>query len=189
MSYSPKLAEAFTFAHRVHAGQLRKDGRTPYITHPMAVAALIGEHGGTEREVVAGLLHDCVEDGDGQTTLAEIRTVFGDEVAEIVWGCSDADEHPKPPWRARKEAFIQALRDAPSSVKQVVAADKVHNARALHALLLDRGEETWSEFAGGCDGTLWYYREMLDALNTGWNSPLLDVLRGEIERLQDAAAR
>ncbi len=187
MSLSPKLAEAFAFAHRIHDGQFRKGSRAPYITHPMAVAALVGENDGTESEVIAALLHDCVEDGHGQVTLTEIRSAFGDEVAELVWGCSDADEQPKPPWRSRKEAFIDAVRKADPGVKRVMTADKIHNAQALSALLLTRGADTWNEFAGGREGTLWYYRAILEALGVGWEAHLLDVLSREVDRLHQAA--
>lgn len=189
MSFSPKLSEAFDFAYRIHADQTRKGDPVPYILHPMAVAALVGEDGGTEHEVVAALLHDCVEDGDGMRTLNEIRSAFGDEVADIVWSCSDAHEHPKPPWRARKESFITTLRSASPSVKRVVAADKIHNAQALRSLLDARGADIWDAFTGKRDGTLWYYHAVLGALADGWTSNLLDVLNREIETLDRAAAR
>jgi GTP pyrophosphokinase len=153
----------------------------------MAVAALVGEHGGTEEEVIAALLHDCVEDGDGLDTLDEIRSEFGPDIADIVWGCTDAHEQPKPPWRARKESFIATLKSASSSVKQVVAADKIHNAQSLHTLLLDRGANAWDDFAGKREGTLWYYRAIAEALATNWESSLLNVLNREIDRLNRAA--
>lgn len=184
VSYSAKLAEAFAFAHRVHADQFRKGRPVPFITHPMAVAALVGEHGGTELEVIAALLHDCVEDGDGLRTLEEIRAAFGEDVANVVWGCSDTHEQPKPPWRARKESFIEKMRSASPSIKQVVTADKIHNARALLALLADRSADVWHEFAGGREGTLWYYTAISDALGDGWNSDLLDVLNEEVAKLR-----
>jgi len=187
VSYSPALSTAFAFSHRVHADQYRKGVRAPYITHPMAVASIVGEHGGSEEEVIAALLHDCVEDGDGLRTLDEIRTEFGQDVADIVWGCTDAHEQPKPPWRARKETFIAELRTASSSVKQVVAADKIHNARSLHALLLARGADVWDDFAGKREGTLWYYRAISDSLATNWESSLLSVLEQEVDRLNQAA--
>ncbi len=189
MAFSPKLSEAFDFAHRIHADQTRKGDPVPYILHPMAVAAMVGEDGGTEHEVIAALLHDCVEDGDGLRTLADIRSAFGDDVADIVWSCSDAHEHPKPPWRARKESFVATLRTASASVKRVVAADKIHNAQALRSLLSVRGADTWAAFTGKRDGTLWYYHAVLDALADGWSSCLLDALKREIEILDQAAAR
>jgi (p)ppGpp synthase/HD superfamily hydrolase len=184
---SPKLAEAFAFAREIHADQFRKGARVPFITHPMAVAALVGEDGGSETEIIAALLHDCVEDGDGMKTLDAIRAAFGGEVAGIVEGCTDAYERPKPPWRARKEAFVASLRDASPSVKRVVTADKIHNVRALRDLLKERGAEAWDAFKGGRDGTLWYYHAIVDALENGYAARSLEVLKDEVHALQELA--
>ena len=87
------------------------------MAHLLAVAALVLESDGDEDEAIAALLHDAVEDQGGTATLAEVRRRFGDRVAEIVWGCSDAGDPPKPPWRHRKEAYIARLAGATSSVR------------------------------------------------------------------------
>src|SRR4051794_40056131 len=96
-----RLDEAFRYAHRLHQNQLRKGTVIPYISYLMAVSALVVEHGGGEDEAIAGLLHDAAEDQGGAKILAEIRTLFGDTVANIVADCTDAWTEPKPPWRAR----------------------------------------------------------------------------------------
>jgi (p)ppGpp synthase/HD superfamily hydrolase len=181
------LARAFAFALDIHGDQRRKGSGALYITHPMAVAATVGEFGGAETEMAAALLHDCVEDGGGMDTLEAIRAEFGDAVADIVWGCSDAHEHPKPPWQKRKESFIENLKSASPLIKRVVAADKLHNARALQALLAESGAETWRDFRGGRDGTLWYYEAIAAALAHHWREPILDCLEQEVARLTAAA--
>ena len=94
----------------------------------MTVAALVVEHGGNEDQAIAGLLHDAVEDQGGAETLAKIRTRFGDAVAAIVSDCTDAWTEPKPPWRARKEAYLAALPGKPAQSLLVSLADKTHNA-------------------------------------------------------------
>src|SRR5436305_1156167 len=99
--YGPRFEEALLYAARVHAVQRRKGTAIPYVTHLLAVAAIVGENGGTEDEVIAALLHDAVEDQGGEARLADVRARFGVEVAAIVWGCTDAEAIPKPPWRAR----------------------------------------------------------------------------------------
>ena len=103
MSYEEKLEEALGYAARVHRDQVRKGSSVPYVTHLLAVAAIVGENGGTEEEVIAALLHDAPEDRGGEARLGEIRERFGDEVADIVAGNTDTFEDPKPPWRERKE--------------------------------------------------------------------------------------
>lgn len=181
-----RLSDAFSYAAALHAEQRRKISGEPYLTHLMAVAAIVLEHGGDEDETVAALLHDAVEDQGGKPTLEQIRRRFGNRVAEIVDGCSDADETPKPPWRGRKEAHLARLRGASASVRLVSAADKLHNARCLLREYRRRGDEVWDHFYGGRDGTLWYYRAVVDALKHAGASPLLEELDravAEIERI------
>ena len=113
MSYGERFEEALLYAARLHRDQTRKGTGTPYVTHLLAVAAIVGENGGTEDETVAALLHDAPEDRGGKERLEEIRARFGDEVAEIVDGCTDTYEDPKPEWRPRKEAYICLLYTSP----------------------------------------------------------------------------
>ena len=127
-----RFTDAFEFAREHHFTQSRKgtDG-VPYLSHLMAVASIALDHGASEDEAIAALLHDVVEDGGGQAALAEIREQFGNEVADIVWACSDTDKEPKPPWQERKRAYIDSLATKPEPVLLVSASDKLHNARAI----------------------------------------------------------
>jgi (p)ppGpp synthase/HD superfamily hydrolase len=156
---------ALVYAAQLHAEQKRKGSDTPYISHLLAVTAIALDHGATETEAIAALLHDAVEDQGGQETLEEIRRRFGNQAASIVAACSDSDESPKPPWRERKEAFVKRLRTEPYSVRLVVAADKLHNVRDVLRNYRLHGDDLWSRFNGGRDGTLWYYRAVVGALN------------------------
>ena len=162
-----RFPDALGFAARLHATQTRKGSGTPYIGHVLAVAAIVIDHGATEDEAIAALLHDAVEDQGGRPTLQQIRERYGDNVAAIVLGCTDAFETPKPPWCERKRAFISRLDEASPSVRLVVAADKLHNARAVLAALSVRGAEVWPLFNTGREGTLWYYRAVANSLGQG----------------------
>jgi (p)ppGpp synthase/HD superfamily hydrolase len=164
MTRAKDFGSALKFAAQLHADQRRKGSDTPYISHLLAVTAIALDHGATENEAIAALLHDAVEDQGGQETLEEIRRRFGDQVASIVAACSDTDESPKPPWRDRKDAFVKRLRTEPYSVRLVVAADKLHNVRDVLRNYRVHGDDLWSHFKGGHDGTLWYYRAVVDAL-------------------------
>ena len=95
--------QALIYASDLHAKQKRKGKDVPYISHLMGVTAIVLEQGGTENQAIGALLHDAVEDQD--VTVEEIRKRFGDEVAEIVEGCTDAESEPKPEWRERKEKY------------------------------------------------------------------------------------
>jgi (p)ppGpp synthase/HD superfamily hydrolase len=189
MTLSPRFEEALTYAARLHARQLRKGGGIPYVAHLLGVASIALQYGANEDEAIAGLLHDAIEDQGGAATREEIRRRFGEKVVEIVDGCTDADTLPKPPWRRRKEAYVAHIRSAPASVRFVSACDKLQNARAILADYRVLGESLWRRFTGGKDGTLWYYRALVQAFREAGTSPLieeLDRVVSEIERLASA---
>jgi (p)ppGpp synthase/HD superfamily hydrolase len=189
LSYGEKFGEALDYVVRVHRDQWRKGTRVPYVTHLLAVAAIVGENGGTEDEVVAALLHDAPEDQGGRERLEDIREKFGDEVAGIVFGCSDTYEDPKPPWRERKEAYVAHIRNAPESVRLVSAADKLHNARAILADLRVVGDEVWQRFTGGKVGTLWYYRALVAAFMAAGSNAVVEELERVVSELEHLAGK
>lgn len=184
MPYTDRFVDAFALAEGLHRKQHRKGSDVPYITHLMAVAALVGEYSGDEDQVIAALLHDAVEDQGGRATLEQIRERFGETVARYVVGCTDAHTEPKPPWLERKTAFLTALRSAEPAVKLIVAADKLHNVRTLINDYHGVGEVLWDRFTGKRAGTLWYYREALNALNDGWDHPILREYREAVDRME-----
>ena len=152
-----RFERALAYAARLHADQVRKDSQTPYVAHLLAVAGLVMEYGGSEDEVIAALLHDALEDQPNHgLTGAEIEAQFGGRVLAIVQACSDTQSHPKPPWRERKDAFLQQLAGAPPSACLVIAADKLHNTRTLLREYREHGDAVWQRFKGGRDGTLWF---------------------------------
>ena len=186
MPFGEKFERALLHASRLHRDQIRKGTNVPYITHLLAVASIVGENGGTEDEVVAALLHDAPEDQGGEVTLREIRARFGDKVAEIVDGCTDTYQDPKPPWRGRKERYLDHLAHASGSVRLVSSADKLHNARSVLADYRILGEDLWTRFTGKKEGTLWYYRAIADTLQgDGPVAEELDRVVSEIEALSE----
>ncbi|HZZ73284.1 MAG TPA: HD domain-containing protein [Pirellulales bacterium] len=188
---SPRFNQALVFAAELHADQRRKGSATPYIAHLLAVAALVLEYGGNEDEAIAALLHDAVEDQGGAATGEAIRGRFGEDVYQMVAGCSDTEIVPKPPWRERKEQHLAHLASASESVRHVVAADKLHNVRALIADYRQAGETLWARFNGGRAGTLWFYRAMADVLRRAGSNPLVAELEravAELERLVASGA-
>lgn len=181
-----RVSAAFAYSAHAHAMQLRKATDIPYLSHLMAVSALVLEHDGDDDQAIAALLHDVIEDC-GAHHEATIQEQFGARVAHIVRGCTDADTTPKPPWQARKEAYLAHLSDAGADVLLVSACDKLHNARAILSDLRAIGGEVWDRFNAGKEGSLWYYRALVAAYRKG-DTPLrlvdeLDRTVTEIERL------
>ncbi|MDQ4127473.1 MAG: HD domain-containing protein [Actinomycetota bacterium] len=184
MSYGEKLEGALVYAARLHRDQRRKGTGVPYVTHLLAVASIVGENGGTEDEVVAALLHDAPEDQGGEARLGDIRLRFGEAVAEIVAGCTDTYEEPKPPWRERKERYLAHLATAPDPVRLVSTADKLHNARSMLADYRAVGEDLWDRFTGGREGTLWYYRAVVESLEARNVDPIVQELDRVVRELE-----
>jgi len=189
MKLGPRFEEAFRFAAEKHATQTRKKTDVPYISHLMSVAALVLEAGGDEDQTVAALLHDVVEDCGGEPVLEAVRLRFGDRVAKIVAGCTDAYTIPKPAWKQRKLDYLEVLRRADDDVRLVSAADKLHNVRTILADYRTEGDAVWERFSGRRDGTLWYYRAVLDVLTRGNPNRLVGELQRVVTELETLARK
>jgi uracil-DNA glycosylase len=179
----PELSQRFdaavAYARTIHADQVRKGTQIPYLAHLLSVAALVIEDGASDEDIVIGaLLHDAAEDCGGRPRLEDIRSRFGDIVAQVVGGCTDTFEDPKPNWRPRKEAYIEHLREAIARREPFVVvslADKLHNARSILADLREIGPPMFERFTAGRDQQLWYYRSLVEGFR-GYPSRMADEL-------------
>jgi hypothetical protein len=186
---SDRFGAAAAWANELHGEHVRKGSQIPYVSHLFAVASLVLEDGGNEDQAIAALLHDAVE--DGKTELPEIKSRFGADVAAMVEACSDTLVNPKPPWRNRKQAYIDHLNDPRTSegALRVSAADKVHNARCILADYRAIGDELWTRFnpdAQSGETQLWYYEHLIEAFEARRpNSQLTLDLRRTVNTLRD----
>lgn len=189
---SPKFALALQFANEIHNAQARKGLGAPYISHLMAVCALVLEYGGKETQAIAALLHDSAEDCGGRPMLETVRGMFGNDVAEIVEACTDTFDTPKPDWLPRKESYLQAMTGKPEATKLVVCADKLHNiGHTLHDIQSE-GVKAWrARMAisenGAAEKQIWYYLGCLEALGTGWSDPIVRVFGNAVRELCNMA--
>ncbi len=181
------LADAAAIAFRIHAGQFRKGTATPYVSHLLAVASIVLEHGGDEDQACAALLHDAVEDG-GVEWEAVIQDGSGPRVAGIVHACTGSDTQPKPPWSARKETYLAHLEGEGPDVLLVSAADKLHNARAIASDLRTHGPGMFSRFNAGQEGTLWCYGALAEVFAHCLPGPLACELSDAVAQMQFLAA-
>lgn len=163
MILSPKFEEALVYASIIHSGQYRKDTSIPTFSHLMGVAGIALDYEGNEDEAIAALLHDACEDCGGQPRLEDIRQRFGDTVAEIVKGCTDTFDDPKPPWLDRKREFIARVPNFTAPIILVCAADKLNNVRAILKDFRAGGDSVWTRFHGPKHGVLGYYLSMARA--------------------------
>src|SRR5664280_2166682 len=163
--YSLRFLDALEVAAVVFATTRRKKTRIPYVAHLLGVCAIVLEHGGSEDEAIAALLHDTLEDITPTKQTRRTVRAFGDHVA--------------------------ALEHEPGPVLLVSAADKLHNARAIVADLRTIGEKTWKRFNAPKEDVLWYYGALVDAFraNPAHHAALVEELGrvvAEMRRLAEA---
>ena len=188
MNLSPKFDQALQYTVLVHAHKHRKGTKTPYLSHLLGVASIALDYGATEDEAIGALLHDAGEDAGGQGRIDDIRVRFGDAVADIVQGCTDAVADPKPPWRHRKEAYIAEIPKASPSVRLVSAADKLHNVRSILRDFRKEGHALWARFNAPRHDTLWYYRAVADELRKAGTNELVEELLRAVTEMEKLAA-
>jgi (p)ppGpp synthase/HD superfamily hydrolase len=184
--YSDRIIEALAAAAQIHGIQARKGTTIPYLSHLLGTCAIALDYGANEDEAIAALLHDAIEDGEPTEAARATVWSFGDEVGRIVEGCTDADSHPKPPWRERKEAYLAGLANEDRSILLVSASDKLHNARSIVRDLRVDGEDLWERFSAPRDQTLWYYRSLVTGYrrNPAHTPALIDELDRTVTEME-----
>ena len=160
------LNKAIVFATEAHEGQFRKGTHIPYILHPIEAAAIVGTMT-TDDEIIAGaVLHDVVEDTD--TTVDEIKELFGKRVAELVASESENKREDKPAestWKIRKQETLDHLKTAPIDVKMITLGDKLSNIRAIYRDYYTIGDKLWQRFnQKDKKEHYWYYQGIADCL-------------------------
>ena len=181
------MADALSLVAEEFRSIPRKGTNIPYLSHLMQVAVWVAERGGSEDQILAAILHDYIEDIDGATEEG-VAERFGPNVARMVAALSDSTGEPKPPWKERKVAYLEHLAAEPPDVKLVSACDKLHNATSILRDFRAIGDELWERFTAHRDQTLWYYREVVAALGTDWDHPIVAELDELVKTLHREAA-
>jgi (p)ppGpp synthase/HD superfamily hydrolase len=174
---------AIEFAAKAHAGQLRKGTKIPYIVHPLGVAKILIEHDCSEEVIVAGILHDTVE--DTPITIEDIRGKFGAKVASLVQGASEPDKSDT--WENRKRHTLENLKTTPLDVLLVSLADKLDNIRAIREDYEKLGDAVWSRFNRSRESQAWYYRSLVSVFSLRISGKpfdsLVQTLKSEVEKV------
>jgi len=196
--YSDIVNHAFAFAAKHHDRQVRKGTKLPYLTHPANVAMILARYNRDEQTVVAGILHDvvedCVQDGYTREMLEQrIGEKFGTDVLETVLAVTHRnvdDDGVELSSEERKQDYLVRLDSASDSALWVCAADKLHNSNSILADL-NRTEEpdsVWSRFKAGKAGTVKWYRDVLSRLEElEFDEPIVDELRTAVQALEESA--
>ena len=194
--YSDRINHAFAFAAKHHDQQVRKGTALPYLTHPANVAVILTRYGQDEDTVVAGILHDvvedCVRDNYTREMLTErIGQKFGADVLDTVLAVTHRrtdDDGIELSSEERKADYLERLAEAGARARWVCAADKIHNGSSILADLKRTAypEHVWSRFNVGREGTIRWYRRVHDRLHElGFDAPIMSELREVAERLAE----
>ena len=171
---SVNIQKAIVFATQKHEGQKRKGTDIPYIVHPMEVMQILTDMHCEEAVIIAGILHDTLEDTD--TTPEEIREAFGENVLAIV---QTESEDKSKTWKERKQRTVAELKEASTESKQVCFADKLSNIRSVYRDKLNVGEKIWERFNADKNNTAWYYRSIANALKNNGFEATFNTERGK----------
>lgn len=183
---TPRLERAFRWAAVMHHGQTRKASDVPYFAHVAAVALILARAGFDEDTIIAGLLHDIVE--DTSATLEDVRAAFGETVGAIVGECSETKhdgEGRKRPWIDRKRDHLAALAGSGVATRAVVLADKLHNLTTIE-LDLDQGVPVWDRFNAPRADVLWYFGAIVGVCTS--DDPRVAALADDCRRALDQLA-
>jgi (p)ppGpp synthase/HD superfamily hydrolase len=189
----PRIVEAFLFSYNSHFDNHRKDSRVPYIVHPMDVASVLMKNNASEDVIIAGLLHDVVE--DTEIELDELYEKFGEKIASLVDGISEPEKYRKiksrdkrkANWKERKIHTIDNIRTADYDLKLLTCADKLSNIRDMINDYNEIGDKLYYKLNSTKEDNKWYYKSMLRSFESQPNSlvglPMFNQYKNSVECL------
>jgi (p)ppGpp synthase/HD superfamily hydrolase len=190
MNLTPKIQKAIIGASVLHKDQKRKGDGLPYIIHPYSVAFILSNYTDDEDAIVAGLLHDVLEDVP-EYTKEDLKNDFGERVCKIVQEVSedkdpkDSREKEKISWQERKEKYIANLKTDSQEALLVSCADKIHNLQAMLAAYKNQGEELWKNFNAPKEKISWYYGEVLEVMKDKLKNEIVGELAETYEKAKN----
>ena len=181
--FTGRIERAIALALRAHEAQVRKgDGQLPYVVHPVTVALILSRYTGDEDTIIAGLLHDTLE--DTLVTAEEIERAFGEKVRDMVLDVTEPDL-PSLSWETRKTRYLQRLQTAPRSSLLVAGADKIANLVSMVAAYATADDALWERFHAPPGMKLGFYRRVHTLIRGAWaGCPLLQELGNRLEEAE-----
>jgi len=189
MKLTPKIQKAINAAAVLHYEQKRKSDGKPYVLHPYSVAFILADYTDDEDIIVAGLLHDVLEDVEGYS-FDDMKKDFCERIAQIVEGVSEeknpnGNSDKRESWNIRKKGYIEKLKEDGFESMMVCAADKIHNLNSIMGAYKERGEKTFEKFNAPIEKRMWFYGEVFKILKERLDNKIID----ELERVYSKAEK
>ncbi|APC47017.1 phosphohydrolase [Virgibacillus halodenitrificans] len=168
---------AKAFAIKAHEGQVRKNSKAAYVTHPIRVAERLEKAGFSDELVSAAYLHDVVE--DTPYVIEDIEREFGPQVAQFV---AAHTEDKSKSWKERKQHTINTVLHADREIKCLIIADKLDNILGLEEDMEVMGNKVWENFNAGREDQKWYNSSIVAAMYHGLNEEETPAYFNEYEQ-------
>ncbi len=188
MKLTPRIQYAINRAAELHNGQMRKVSKVPFFTHPFSVAVILSEYTENEDIIIAGLLHDVLEDVP-KYSYSDMKKEFGETIANIVRGVTEeksprTKKTAKETWMDRKATYLKKLKRDSHSAMMISAADKMHNLRSMMDEYRKAGDKIWGKFNAPEERKLWFYGEVLTVLKERLKNPIVKELEKTYEEAE-----
>ncbi len=183
----PAIQNAINKATLLHGKQIRKGDGLPYIIHPFGVALILSKFTEDTDTIIAGLLHDVLEDVPDYTA-EDMTRDFGEKITGIVKEVSEEKDPNESkgkrlPWKVRKQKYLAHLETATTEAMLVSCADKIHNLLSMMSAYKEQGDALWKKFNSPQEDKLWFYGEVLKILKQRLNNDIVS----ELERVHKEA--
>lgn len=188
MIYTSNIKKAVRFSvktHEVYQKQKRKGKDIPYVTHPLTVGLILASAGASEEVIIAGILHDTIEDSVTEKKVTEemLAERFGDEVAALVASVTETDKSLS--WEERKKEALAHIGAFSQGSLLVKSADIISNASELVDDYRREREAVFARFNAPKEKILKHYSEAISAVLGKWEeSPLAEDLKSLASELQ-----
>lgn len=186
MKHSYAIEQAIQAATLLHRDQVRKGrAQCPYVSHLFSVAAIISNYHDNEEVIIAGLLHDTIE--DTEYTYEELEADFGERVRDLVYTVTEEKDMNgrELSWIERKETYIKKLKKAPEEALVVAAADKIHNLRSIIGEYHDDHDRFLRGFGGSLEEKMYVYQSISNVLNRNLQNEIVHEFNDAFEEYKN----
>lgn len=174
--YNVLIQKAINKATELYNGKVRKGDGLPYIVHPFSVVLILLDYTDDENIIVAGLLHDVLEDVSGYSEF-DMERDFGKKITQIVKEVSEEENLGRENWKERKQGYLAHLQNASYEAMMVCAADKIHNLRSLIDAYQKYGKKIFKEFNASMEEKLDFYGKVLEILERKLQNDIVKELK------------